>query len=122
MPGRGAIVLRDAAVSLPFACRDYCKRNGIAVGATFVNHGIASSAPLSERAGFAGLLACLRWQNVSVVIVDDATHVAGNFPHALSGSRGGQVDHWQPTSLAAELKQLLPSESDLRALPPLCRG
>lgn len=128
----GIVYCRTAAQSSCMtqqsACRDYCERNGIAIGATFIDHGIASSTPLCQRTGFAGLLVCLRRGHIAAVIVDDATRIARSLPMLIQGvkmieARGAVVWTADGRRLsAADLRQLLLSVADLRDLPRLRRG
>lgn len=70
-----------------FRCRACCEREGITIGATFLDYGVVASVPLNRRNGFLGLMVRLRRSDVSWVVVDDASRIARDPVRLLQASR-----------------------------------
>lgn len=70
-----------------FRCRACWERNGVSLGATFLDYGVAANVPLNRRSGFFALMLRLRRGDVSTVIVDDLDRIARDFNMLLPAVR-----------------------------------
>jgi hypothetical protein len=68
-------------------CRACWEREGITIGATFLDYGVAASVPLNRRNGFLGLMVRLRRGDVSWGVVDEASRIARDPVRLFHASR-----------------------------------